>query len=379
MGIHRDTYPANLSVIEVQTRRRLWWQIIVLDSRCAQRSRVDVYASSEHWESALPLNVNDSDLTPDMAVEPRGHVGSTEMTFRLMLYDIGKFIRHSAEMAPFGGSWQKLSGLSTLRSEKDKVIDSLEEMLESRYLRHCDPVIPLHILTRSIATIVVSRMRLMLRHPGQFLNRRSSMSKEEKGELFNICLTMIEQDNLLHDVDCVRGFLWLVGQEFQVDAFVYLLSELRCRDPVPQTERAWSEIAKTFKHHPNMASYTRIPLNVAISKLALTSWESWESRARYERNLEPSRPEFILKLLKQRTTYYPGASTEYSGDSVSMDLDPNAPASYATSGRANWGFGSSSLSDPLAPIDWNYWNGLIEDAETYTINNPASGMGEWSA
>jgi hypothetical protein len=367
MGLHRKTYPANLSVIEIQTRRRLWWQIVALDSRCAQKSKIDVLANPQHWQSVLPLNINDSDLTPDMIVEPQGHVGSTEMTFRLMMYEIGKFIRHSAAMAPFGGSWQKLSSRSIPISAKDEVIDELEKMLESRYLRYCDPVIPLHILARSIATIVVSRMRLTTRHPRRFSDRGLSMAEEEKQRLFDISLKIIEQDNTLHSTDSVRGFAWLFNHEFQADAFVYLLSELRYRGPGPTTERAWLEVSKAFKYRPNLLFDAKIPLNAAIRNLTLKSWESWETRAQQQQNSRLSRPMFVSQLLEQRTPNGPTASTEYSGDNETMDLDNNGQISYMTTTTTdtNWDFGISAVSEPMAPIDWNYWNGLIQHAEDY--------------
>lgn len=379
LGLHRKIYPANLSAIESQTRRRLWWQIVVIDARAAQRCRVDVLANVEHWESELPLNVNDSDLTPDMIVEPRGRVGSTEMTFRLMLYDIGKFIRHSAVMAPFQGSWQKLSGQPIPPADKDKVIDELEKMIESNYLRYCDPVIPLHILARGVSTIIVCRMRLTIRHPRRFPDRGSSMTAEDKHKLFNICLAIIEQDNFLHSVDSVRGFLWLLDHEFQGDAFVYLLSELRYRDPGSTTEKAWEEISKAFKYHPNLVFDAKNPLTSAIRNLTLKSWECWETRYLQHYNLRPSRPEFIPQLLEQRTPGSTTASTEYSEEGTTMDMGTIAPISYTTSATTNWDFGPSTTSDPLAPIDWNYWNALIPNAETYPIDNFASQPQEWSA
>jgi hypothetical protein len=171
--------------------------------------------------------VNDSELTPEMMVEPIGHVGSTEMTFRLMMYEIGKFIRHAEPMPPFKGGWQKLIAQSIPLAEKDKMIDELEMMLESKYLRYCNPVILLHILARCFTSLVVSKMRLTVRHPRRFPDQGSRMPEYEKLKLFGICLSILERDNYVHSMDCLRGFLWPLDQEFQVDAFIYLLSELR--------------------------------------------------------------------------------------------------------------------------------------------------------
>ncbi|KAF4637546.1 hypothetical protein G7Y89_g519 [Cudoniella acicularis] len=379
IGLHQVSYSANLSVLEAQIRRRIWWQIFVLDSRCAHRCKVDGPISSKYWDIPLPLNVNDSDLTPDMIIEPRGHLGYTEMTFRLMMCDLGKYRRYSTAME-LGGSSDTLSSPSVPLPRKDKVIDDIEQMLESKYLRYCDPVIPLHILARSFANIVIGRMRLITRHPRQFLDRGSSMVQEEKAKLFDICLTMIEEDNFLHSVDCVRGFMWLVDLEFHVDAFVYLLSELRYRNPEPLTERAWDEISKAFRYRPDILYDTKSALNMAIGNLALKSWESWEMRSRqfggkYTNSEQSITPEFVLELLKRRPIKGSSSFTEASGDysAATMELDTN-PTNYLESvAGASLEFGPSTIVDPLAPIDWNYWNDLINDAETYTIGNPVPG------
>jgi hypothetical protein len=234
-----------------------------------------------------------------MMVEPRGHVGFTEMTFRLMMYDIGKFLRYTEPTVPFGGSWQKLTAQSVPLAEKDKMIDQLEIMLESKYLRYCDPVIPLHILARRFASIVMSKMRLTVRHPRRFLDRGSNMPEDEKQKLFDICLSLLEQDNFVRSIDCLRGFLWPLGQEFQVDALVYLLSELRYQDPSPLTKKAWSEIFKSFKKYPSIF-FGGSALNVAIGNLTLKSWEGWEARAQHQQFPHPFQPDFTLRLLEKR-------------------------------------------------------------------------------
>ena len=112
------------------------------------------------WGTAMPLNVNDSDLTPDMTAPPLNHIGATEMIFVLQIYELGTFLRHSKSMAPFEGSWRKLTSHTVPLASKDKIIDELYDMLERKFFRYHDPVIPLHILARSIALLVTNRMRL---------------------------------------------------------------------------------------------------------------------------------------------------------------------------------------------------------------------------
>jgi len=137
----------------------------VLDARGAERSGVGASVIARLLETARPLNVNDSDLTPEMTVPPLNHVGVTEMIFPLMMYEVGAFLRHSKSMAAFDGSWHRLSDYKVPLSEKDKVLDELEKILENKFLRYCYPVIPLHILARGVVRVICGRMRLTTRHP----------------------------------------------------------------------------------------------------------------------------------------------------------------------------------------------------------------------
>jgi hypothetical protein len=371
--------------LETQIRRRLWWQIVTLDARYAQQCGADALVNPKQWETPLPLNVNDCDLTSEMIVAPRNHLGFTEMIFCLMVYEIGMFLRRSGAMAPFGGSWQKLSSLPIPLSKKDKVIDELEEMLEWKYLRYLDPVIPLHILARSIVKIACGKMRLTTRHPRLFADRGSTMVKEEKDRLFDICLMMIEQDNFLHSMDCVKGFLWHLNLNFQVDALVCLLSELRYRDPGTSTDKAWSEISKTYTHHPNIVFDTKSPLSVAIGNLTLKSWEIRDQRLQtHHLNLQQSsRPSFISKLLEQRTTNGTSCSTEPSSRTAEMGFDTASLNPHNQSSDAYGGLGPSltphTPGASMEPIDWDSWNDLIHDEEEYNVDNFAPQTSDWTA
>jgi len=365
IGLHHKIYPANISVIESQVRRRIWWQIVVLDSRTAQWCKVKAPVSTENWEVPLPLNVNDCDLTSEMTVEPRDHQGITEMTLRLMLYEIGKFVREAAAERLSLESVQGPADPSGPLLKKDKAIDDLEEILESKCLRYCDPAIPLHILTRCLARVVCARLRFIAhRLMGPM---PTELSKNEKQTMFDACLTMIEQYNYIRSLDCLRGFIW--NFDIQVDPIVYLLAELRSRDPDPLTKTAWSEIAKVFKNTPNLVLNDKTHLHVAIGNLALASWESYEIRSKdFDPHQENDRPEFITQIIQHRTPQPFRNTTQNLEDDSRMALD-NPPAADQIPPNLDFDFDTFPMFDPLAPIDWNYWNNLIQDAGLYTFDN----------
>jgi Fungal specific transcription factor domain. len=169
MGLHRDGTALRLSVFETEMRRRLWWQLIILDSWNGRLSGSGSALTFPHMDTKLPLNVNDSDLYPDMKEIPKEHSGATEMIFCLMRYEVGHFfLRKITASSPFDGHWSTFSNLSKSLAEKDQALDEMERILEQKYLRHCDKSIPLHLATLFVAKAASCAMRLEAHHPRQY-------------------------------------------------------------------------------------------------------------------------------------------------------------------------------------------------------------------
>lgn len=62
-------------------RRRIWFQIVLSDVMAAQMAGTVTAPHFGENPVAEPLNVNDSDLYPDMKEPPQEREGATEMIF----------------------------------------------------------------------------------------------------------------------------------------------------------------------------------------------------------------------------------------------------------------------------------------------------------
>lgn len=80
LGLHRDGTVMKLPVLATEIRRRLWWQIRMLDLASAEDCGLlptHVYGE----DTRLPLNIDDDDLSfENMLVPPTERDGFTEMT-----------------------------------------------------------------------------------------------------------------------------------------------------------------------------------------------------------------------------------------------------------------------------------------------------------
>lgn len=76
-------------------------------------------------------------------------------------YEFGSFIQEGRFHERFKPSMTPGADLPAAIAEKDKIIDELEETFETKYLRYCDPLIPLHFLAQLMARTIIVTLRIV--------------------------------------------------------------------------------------------------------------------------------------------------------------------------------------------------------------------------
>ncbi|KAK2809888.1 hypothetical protein FQN49_008580, partial [Arthroderma sp. PD_2] len=163
IGLHRDGARFGLPIFEIEMRRRLWWQALCFDSLCGELSGMGVSIAKMSWDTKLPLNVNDSEITPDMRDPPMEHQGLTEMSFCLVRYEVGLLLRDLSSARTFDGAWGAVTNVSAPLSDRLQRINELESLLETKYLKYCDTSIPLHLLTWIVGRSCIVMLRFRAR------------------------------------------------------------------------------------------------------------------------------------------------------------------------------------------------------------------------
>ena len=388
LGLHRDGLSLGLSIFETEMRRRLSWLIALIDGRSAQVAGQGGSVISYGWNLELPSNVNDSDLDPKMQKPPLESTGPTEMIFCLIRYSVGQYFERTRIMTVFD---QKSSDEAPIL-DIDKQIDDLQSHLENKYIRYCDPVIPLHLLAASHARSAVYSMRAMARHPRQQPDGGIHMSHDEKDELFNNCLKLVEYANLAYSVESLQRFLWHIGTHFQWHAFIYVLGELQFRKIGEQIDQAWRQVEEIFKNHPEMISDRKGAFHAAVGRLTKRAWEVREVELRRRQPLTHFvRPNFINKLHAQGkadagTDLQKGVVTDTLEGRLDGHRSENgmahgeSTASTNTLNNDSGGFDLPFLSDStpmdLTPIDWAMWDDVIKHFEQQ--QEDATGDGSFS-
>ncbi len=376
MGLHRDGASLGLAIFDIEMRRRSWWQIMTLDGRAAQLAGMGLSILNRHTDIKPPLNVNDSDLYPNMREPPVEHTGATEMIFTLVRCEIGTRL-HSSGKGNDQTGWEMLGDPTVLLADKDRTIDELEDITERKFLRYCDPVIPLHLLSTIIARTAVSIMRLVAHHPRHYKDKGASLPQHEKDMLFNISLKMLEWDHM-QTSKIVQRFSWHIKNHFQFDSLLYLLIDLRTRTTGELPDRAWPAINKVFQDHPDMMTSPNNALYVAIRRLTLKAWKVREAALPPQPERSPLFP--LVSVLRSATGTRPkemppvpkstGDTSRLAPTTIQEQFVPG-DQDETLEFNLNMNLEADGQPNDLSQFDWVDWDGLLQNSDL-----PAN-MSEW--
>jgi hypothetical protein len=326
LGLHREQI-SSLKPFEQEMRRRVWRQLLILEW-----ASTEIVGSSSGlsflpglWESLPPLNVNDSELYPSIKELPPPRSTPTEMIFCMLRYEFGNFmaVKLDAEQKSRSLDWSKSESVAEIMANRDKSLDNWESMLESRYLRFCDPLDPLQFLTAMVARTALCGMRLRAHHPRQYPDGGASLPPEEKEKLWNWSLKAIQYDNLAFTTPMLRRFKWHMRSFFQYHAIVYLLIAMRSRRVGEDVENAWSVVELAFEHRPELLKRKQV-IHTAVGLLTLQAWEAREVELQ-RLGLPVNRPGFINQLREMH------ANRRLHG--AQKQVQPPLPYSYGSGGH----------------------------------------------
>lgn len=135
LGLHRDGRRLGLSPFETEMRRRLWWNITILDSRFAEEHGAEPSFTEKSCDTELPSNINDDEISPETREFPQSQKGFTDTTFCLVRFELNKLKR-------------RLGKLETSQTEREPghvrvhEIARVQRLVREKYLKYCSTSIP---------------------------------------------------------------------------------------------------------------------------------------------------------------------------------------------------------------------------------------------
>ncbi|XEV03143.1 hypothetical protein FSHL1_008430 [Fusarium sambucinum] len=372
MGVHRDGEVLGLTPFETEIRRRVWWQILALDSMYAATSGMRPTSLLSGADTKKPQNISDIDFSPD-SISIQSKEGPTEMAFTMVIYEVISFIsdHHMSDFeqlllgglgvepgTPEGEEYQ--SSLQELRGLVDEFDDRLSE-IEKKYCDRSGG--PIHALALFLRPHIMEEGRLMCTPMAETPEWGTEL-QNPKDNFFRIWLAHNEGAIKMYEMASQGNFLWAFKTHFHLDSLLFLAGQLVERSPTgPFAERTWRLFDNFYRYHEELWDVTT-KLHLQLARLLLKSWEIRESTLQ-KMEAPVDVPIFIPKLkiellqaglFRTSQTIFPShqLNCDNQGGYVdNLEFGDNVPPDL--------------IQNPTMPLEWS----MMDDQQMIDAQNPA--------
>ncbi|KAL4781952.1 hypothetical protein BJX76DRAFT_359385 [Aspergillus varians] len=252
-GLNRDGAASGLPYLEVELRRRTWWQLITLVDH-PDESGIEYLPPGMGADSTrLPLNVNDSEL--DMQSSSAGpneeeRTGFTETSFCLMQYEIIRtFNQIKLESARIS------SGRPTKFTAEaaEQRLQSSREYFQHRYFQESHKLKEVAIgeFAADVIAMVLAKRRLLTHISlDRNSNSRGVLPPDAQDRLFLLAVKVLELSRSLQTKKGNEKWRWLSATYFQWSITAFVVRNLTIRPSSTATNRAWHVVDGLLNHWP---------------------------------------------------------------------------------------------------------------------------------
>lgn len=228
-----------------EMRRRLWWQICILDIHAAEDRGSDPMIHGVNFTTKPPLNINDEDMNPDTIEPLTARTGYTTMTFCAVSHEVFMFHRRCnitgySTGNPATPQPMKIEDQITMMAE-------LQQHLREKYLVHCDLRNPIAWVTVSVTHLVVKRFWLAIYHPLQYDRRPKTGLNMTREQLLMMAVEVLEGARRLELEPETTQWRWFFDSWVQWHALAVALAQLCVQNQGPLVQQAWAIIDEVFE------------------------------------------------------------------------------------------------------------------------------------
>ncbi|EMC96844.1 hypothetical protein BAUCODRAFT_122802 [Baudoinia panamericana UAMH 10762] len=238
LGLGRED-PSSMSALTLETRRRLWYGMSLLDTQ----AMLDRGSTALVMSTALgppPLSIGDEVLTssanPSAPPTPAPDMLFASMTYKAMVCQ-----KQMSEVVT--DSQDGWSGWS----RRVALVSDFEQSIQVEYLSSHTLTAPIAILTKVAAEIILANMHLLLRRP-PYRRSLTSVPPWDDFDVLQNATTVLERHlQLFEHADPLSPWAWKEWTPWY--ALAVVLAEL-CRDVrQPGSENAFVVACRVFRRH----------------------------------------------------------------------------------------------------------------------------------
>ena len=338
MRLHTESsHIPNITPFEREMRRRVWWQICLIDSRSGDVHLSRYKIAEGAFDTKTPANIDDANLDLAVSHMPLPAEGWTDTTSFLIRCEIWRLSRRLQAAA---GDTERLSSFKHSEAEID------------HHLRHFQPSRALHTFMATSAKLFLAKVNLVL-HAKQHVAGRRGDSQAADEKTFSSSITIVEGTYDLQNEPCWADWRWQIqGQAPPWHALHVVLNHLRNRSWNATDRRAWSLAIRSLEGISEAGRQdSRYPQVVAmVSALQRNATEPYHHNLSAVRNAQAD------------MTSAPSSEMSTLGEAGSGSTGTNSNP------QENQPLGADSVNTnvlgelPCFDVDWPIWDETIESS-----------------
>ncbi|TWU75888.1 hypothetical protein ED733_005773 [Metarhizium rileyi] len=281
IGLHRDGKKLGLSPFETEIRRRLWWYLLSRDGRAAEDLGLHDFPTPTAMMlggAELPLNIEDSDLDPNMKELPPSRKGWTRTLSSLINIHICQTWADLLQL-----SWSSPSNPPPYEA-RERIVARLVENSEA-LIQECNPVIPIHKLTIITCRFVVRKLDFVTRQQWEAHHHPEQQKLLATEDTLLEALSLFEEGENMKEDELLRPYLWSMRSYPQYHLMLFILwniclrprrsCALRAFKSVEEYVQAMERMGTTVLRGPKWTIFKALMARAA----ALIPWDSQKQGA----------------------------------------------------------------------------------------------------
>lgn len=407
MGLHRDGELLGLKPFETEMRRRLWWQIIMVDAKYAMLSGLGHTLLPRGWDTKEPKNISDEDLLPSATEPIQDKEGPTDMILVIVIFRIAKALipLPGIEIILLINETEATGGIAGLHKEKVEeyrgVIQQLSKDIDELLARFSSPTAgPLHQLAHQVKDHLMSKL-LGLGKPTSESSDWGVEIFDHTSNTFKLTVETTSHAVEQYKIASYPGWDWFSRLHFQLDIFAYLVGQLCHRTTGRLVDKAWQIVEEVYQFHPEFYELSQ-KMYYQLAHFVFKAWRKREEVLRARLGHPPETPQCVQKLrsllpgsddssIKSESGRTPNDVFNFAGAGASAamgnGMDINMPGSTSFDTYMGnyfdfnvaldfdiWGNNSQSASNGLPNLEhMNQPSVPVQDFGSFGVMGP----GEW--
>ncbi len=308
---------------------------MLFDSRIGQLSSSKTVTLDPTWDCKVPLNVNDSDLRPEMKEPPTHQGSSTEALFAIVRSEVADFVRYSEFHLDFTSPALKVIAKQRAQDKsgsKCSDLSKLEAMIEDRYFKSCDPDNPSHFMTIWTTRSYLAKCRLMDHH-SKYSSSCIGWTPLQREGANSHALRMLECDTKVMTSPLTVRFRWFNHFYFPFLAYIHIVQDFKRRPNDETARQAWEVMSDNCDAWLSaMIADGESPVLKLFGKFIFEAWEVCEAATARNGETPMPTPRIVsnLKETLARLTgsawstpaYQPDTNMVPAFDNLAMPMPP---------------------------------------------------------